>query len=526
MRRINLLDCTLRDGGYINNWNFGYEVIRAILQKLCLSSVEYVECGYLSEKKCGDENFTQYKSFDAIKRVLPEVIGKQRFAVMIDYGQYDINHIPKAVEDSPIIRVCFHKKDSDRALAFCCQLMEKGYTVFVQPMASLNYSDVEFVEMIRRVNEINPACFYIVDSFGVIEIEDFQRILFLADHNLESNIILGYHAHNNLQQAYGNAKYMVEQNLTHDIMLDASVYGMGRGAGNLNMELFASYLNKNYDKAYNIDAFLDIMDLYLKPIFVEHYWGYSLPFYLSAQYNCHPNYAGYFADKNTLSNKSMRQLLASLPDDVKIRYSSEEAEKYYQAFQEKYVDDADVIEKIKMEIGDHQILILAPGRSLDTCKSEIEDYIRAEDPIIIAINVIPSGYKSNYVFCANEKRLKNLSIHEGCTLIVSSNVVIDDIAMGNALKVNYSSYLSEPADIADNPTLMMLKILISIGIDKVSIAGFDGYSVISDENYYDKKLVMGTSLNLKIKRNELIKNEISRIREQLQIVFITKSKYE
>ena len=94
---------------------------------------------------------------------------------------------------------------------------------------------------------------------------------------------------------------MAEQ-LSHDIVLDASVYGMGRGAGNLNMELFASYLNKNYGSHYNIDEFLDIMDEYLKPIFAEHYWGYSLPFYLSARYNCHPNYAGYFADKNTLGN--------------------------------------------------------------------------------------------------------------------------------------------------------------------------------------------------------------------------------
>ena len=527
MKKINLLDCTLRDGGYINDWNFGYGVIRAILQKLCMSSIEYIECGYLSEKKGGDENFTQYKSFDAIRKVLPEAKAKQHFAVMIDYGQCDIDHIPVASEDAPIIRVCFHKKDADRALAFCSQLMEKGYTVFVQPMASLNYTDVEFVEMIKRVNEMNPACFYIVDSFGVIEIEDFQRILFLADHNLKSGIILGYHAHNNLQQAYGNAKYMVEQNLTHDIMLDASVYGMGRGAGNLNMELFASYLNKNYDKSYNIDAFLDIMDLYLKPIFAEHYWGYSLPFYLSAQYNCHPNYAGYFADKNTLSNKSMGQLLASLPDDVKIRYSAAEAEKYYQAFQEKYVDDAEVIEELRNKICGSEILILAPGRSLEKQRAEVEAFIEKENPVIIAINVIPAGYKPDYVFCANEKRIHNLDGANDCKLIVSSNVnSLNTVAGTEALKINYSSYLSEVPEIADNPTLMMIRVLMAAGIKKVSIAGFDGYGAVAAENYYDKNLAMGTSVELKIKRNLLIQDEIKRIRDLIDISFVTRSKYE
>ena len=522
MRRINLLDCTLRDGGYINNWNFGYKPIRAILQKLCASNVDYVECGYLSEKKGGDENYTQYKSFDAISRVLPQYSKKHQFAVMIDYGQYEIDHIQDATENAPIIRVCFHKKDADGALNFCTQLMDKGYTVFVQPMASLNYTDVEFVELIHRVNDMNPACFYIVDSFGVIEIEDFQRLLLLADHNLKSSIILGYHAHNNLQQAYDNAKYMVEQNLTHDIMLDASVYGMGRGAGNLNMELFASYLNKNYNKSYNIDAFLDIMDEYLKPIFVERYWGYSLPFYLSAQYNCHPNYAGYFADKNTLSNKSMRQLLASLPDDIKIRYSEAEAEKYYQAFQEKYVDDSGTINQLKKAVEGRKVLILAPGRSLEIQRADVEKYIKKERPIIIAINVIPDGYEPNYLFCANEKRVVALNDLGKCKLILSSNVKSD----ADGIIVNYSSYLSEDGNIADNPTLMMIRVLIAAGVNDIALAGFDGYSAVATENYYDKNLSMGTSLSLKIKRNDLIKAEIGRLKDQVEIKFVTVSKYE
>ena len=177
MNNINLLDCTLRDGGYINNWKFGFSTIQSILEKLVLSGVEYVECGYLSEKKGGNEDYTQYKSFDAIRHVMPQGNGKQQFAVMIDYGQHDISHIPQAQADSPIIRVCFHKKDKDGALDYCRQMMDKGYTVFVQPMASLNYTDVEFVDIIQKVNDLSPACFYIVDSFGVIEIELNRKVI-------------------------------------------------------------------------------------------------------------------------------------------------------------------------------------------------------------------------------------------------------------------------------------------------------------------------------------------------------------
>ena len=512
----------MRDGGYINNWHFGYKTIRSVLKKLSQSNVEFVECGYLTEKKFGDENYTQYKDFSAIKRVLPESNGCQRFAVMIDFGQYCIDDIGSAEKDSPIIRVCFHKKDAEAALSFCSQLIEKGYTVFVQPMASLNYTDVEFVEIIDKVNEIDPSGFYIVDSFGVIEIEDFQRLLFLADHNLKEGIMLGYHAHNNLQQAYGNAKYMAEQKLLHDIILDASVYGMGRGAGNLNMELFASYLNNHYGKSYDIDSFLDIMDEHIKPIFMEHYWGYSLPFYMSAQYNCHPNYAGYFAEKNTLSNKSMRRLLASLPADIKNHYSVELAEKYYQIFQKNMVDDSEVIDKLRSSLHGKNVLVIAPGRSIADRKDDIDRYIRQFQPVVIAINVIPEHYHCDYVFCANEKRVNGLNKCNDCVKIFTSNIHSGD----DGYIINYDSYLGEGDLIADNPALMIIRMLISIGLNKIAIAGFDGYSANAEDNYYDAELALGTSIKIKMKKNTLIRDEIAKLRKICSIEFITPSKYE
>ncbi len=524
MSCINLMDCTLRDGGYINNWNFGYKSIKSILNYLAKSGVEFIECGYLSEKKGGDCNCTQYKDFEALFDVLPENTNdKQKFAVMIDFGQYDINAIPEAKHNSPVIRVCFHKKDVDNALDYCKRLKNKGYSVFVQPMASLNYSDIEFVELINRVNILEPYGFYIVDSFGVIEIEDFQRLLFLTDHNLGDSIILGYHAHNNLQQAYGNAKYMVEQSLKHDVVLDASVYGMGRGAGNLNMELFASYLNRYFYKSYDIDSFLNIMDEYIKPIFSEKYWGYSLPFYLSARYNCHPNYAGYYAEKNTLTNKSMRQLLSSIPEDVKDHYSPEIAEQYYQDFQKKYVDDSGSLDAIKNSIIDRKVLILAPGKTLLSEKEKIEDFIINNVPVIFAINVIPESYTCDYLFCSNEKRLNNLPECINTQLIVSSNIAR---AKENSLVVNYSSYLSDNYMIADNPAIMLMRIFSEIGLKQVYIAGFDGYNASAEENYYDSSLALGTSLSVKLQKNTLIREEINKIKNLIEISFLTSSKYK
>lgn len=522
MHNIKLLDCTLRDGGYVNNWHFGLEAIKTILEKLVVSKVDIIECGYISKVKGGDPDETQFASFEDLKKVLPERLPHQKWAIMLNYGEFDLEDFPKADENSPIIRMCFKKKDMDGALEMSRALKEKGYGVFAQAMASLGYTDIEFIELIKKVNDVKPDSFYIVDSFGAMELDDLKRFISISDHNLSPEITLGYHSHNNLQQAYGNAKYFVEQNLQRDIVIDASVYGIGRGAGNLNLELFAAFLNKNYGTWYNIDPMLDIMDDYLKPIFSEHFWGYSLPFYLSAQYNCHPNYANYFADKNTLSNKSMKELLSSLPDDVKLTYSKDTAEKYYSEFQERFVDDKAVVNSLKEEFSGKNILILAPGKSLLTNKDKIDAFIESEKPTVIAVNVVPEFYSCDYLICTNEKRLNRYESKANTKLIITSNI---QDRPDDAIVINYSSYLCKDSLISDNPTLMLLNLLVSMGVKSVSAAGFDGYKANSSENYFGKNMSMGSSLEAKLKKNQLIKGYVKELSQKIELNFLTDSLY-
>lgn len=279
MNNIYLLDCTLRDGGYVNNWEFGEENIIEVARKVVQAGVEIIECGYLSTKNAGNKNVARYTNIQDVSRAYaPAKSTHQDYAVMVNYGEYPESLLEMASESSPIIRVAFHKKDLEGAFEYFESLKKKGYRFYVQPMGALNYSDEEYVQLIRKTNELEPEAFYIVDSFGVMELKDFRRLLFLTDNNLKNDIKLGYHSHNNLQQAYSNSKYMVEQNLDHDLIIDASVFGMGRGAGNLNIELFAKYLNQNFGKTYNIEPILEVFDECLKPVFAKNFWGYSLPF--------------------------------------------------------------------------------------------------------------------------------------------------------------------------------------------------------------------------------------------------------
>jgi len=521
MRKINLLDCTLRDGGYINDWNFGEETIRKIINKMSSTGVEYIECGYLSTKNSGKRGVARYSAPEEIYQYT-EHKKTPKLAIMINYGEYPIDLLSQADESSPLLRVAFHKKDSEKVFEYFEALEKLGYKYFVQPMGALNYTDEEYIELIKKVNNTNSEAFYIVDSFGVIEQDDLKRLLFIVDHNLNNDKLLGYHAHNNLQQAYSNAKYIVEQNLTHDILLDATVFGMGRGAGNLNIELFARYLNCSYDSAYNIEPILEIFDECLKPIFATSFWGYSFPFYLSSIHNCHPNYASFFADKNTLSVKSMHEILKTISPEDKLSFSVDKADAYYRDFQSNWIDDSESVRHLADEVAGREILILAPGRTLETHKKLISDYVANNNPIVFGVNRSAPFFKYNYLFINNEKRLTPEKPENVDRYIKTSNL---HKVLENTIHVNYSSYLNDNILVSDDPTLMLIKLLRIVGVNKITIAGFDGFSSDPSDNYFSSGLSMGSSIISKIKKNVHISSAIEEFSRSIALTFLTPSKY-
>lgn len=523
MQKIKLLDCTLRDGGYVNNWEFGNQVMQKVVKKVLNAGADVIELGYLSTKNSGNIDVARFSSeCDARRLYVPSKRDSQDYAVMVNLGEFPIENMPVAQDDSPIIRVAFHKKNLNEAFDYFAGLEKLGYRYFIQPMGVLNYNDEEFVQLVGRANCTNAEAFYIVDSFGVIEMKDFRRLIFIADCNLHEKMTLGYHAHNNLQQAYSNAKYMVEQNLEHNLIIDASVFGMGRGAGNLNIELFAAYLNQNHQKNYNIEPILEIFDECLKPIFASHFWGYSLPFYLSSIHNCHPNYASFFSEKNTLSVKSMHELLGMISDEDRISFSKEKAAKYYADYQKNYVDDGFAVEKLSRELAGKCVLILAPGNTLVSRQKEIELFIQKNNPVVIGVSDVFDAYAYDYLFVSNEKRFVEAEFTNVRNLIVTSNI---RNRKNDSCCVNYSSYLSDVELVADNSTLMLLNLLIATGVEQVAVAGFDGFSTNPEKNYFKKNLSMGSSSDFKMIRNREVTKALRRLSEKIKLDFITPSLY-
>ena len=522
MGNIYLLDCTLRDGGYINDWNFKESTIRGFSKKIAQTGIEYFELGFLKGDMYNPDK-TVYPDTECMKEIITPKESNMLYLGMLDMSApLPKDRIKERSKDSiDGIRVIFKKNKIEEAYDYCKYIKEKGYILFVNLVGTDSYSDSEFIETIKKFNTLKPYGISIVDSFGLIKRKQFLRLVYLADNNLDKDIALCYHAHNNLQQAFGNAEALVEMNLKRDVVIDACVFGMGRGAGNLNLELFAEYMNENYDAHYQIEPMLEIMDEYLNDIYKEKFWGYSVPLYLSAKTGCHPNYAIYLAEKDSLTVKAFNELLAGIPEGDKAGFSKEKAENYYREYLENYVDDKETLKKLSDELNGKTIIVLAPGGSLNEYRQDILDAGKKEDTVLISVNFDGAGFSPDFIFSSNMKRYINIQGKTDVRCITTSNM--RDVTKTDFV-VNYSSCMSKYANIVDNSGLMLLRLLISLGVKNVEIAGMDGYSDKTGRDYYSKQLEFDFS-NKARERNTLIKNELEEISKHLNIRFITPSAY-
>lgn len=522
MNKIEILDCTLRDGGYINDFAFTERGIKKIINQLTIAGIDIVECGFLEDGNT-DKDCSLYTSVERIKDLLPTDHRNTMFVAMACFGEYDLSQLSD-YDGSSIdgIRVTFHYNEIEGAIDYCKQIMDKGYKVFVQPVGTTSYTDEQLLGLITTVNELQPYAFYLVDTLGLMHQNDVLRFFYLIDHNLKKSIHMGFHSHNNLQLSYSNCQALVSVESDRTISLDSSVYGMGRGAGNLNTELIASYLNDHRTRKYEIEPILEIVDEFIINIKKEHEWGYSVPYYLAAINGCHPNYAGYLSGKQTLNVKSISTILRMIEPEQRSLFNKELAEQKYREFQTREIDDSLAIAELQSKIEDRNVILLAPGPSL---KEHIED-IKAKSKacVVISASFVPDFMDCDYTFLSNLKRYNTTfnPTKKKLHLIHTSNVRIDD---ENTLMVNYSSLINEDDIIMDNTSLMLLNMLCKINPHHVYIAGMDGYKV-GENNFYQDRLHLEQDKDTLLALNSSISHRLQEISKILNIEFITPTNYE
>ena len=529
MGNINLLDCTLRDGGYVNDWEFGLDNLVNIFERLVSANVDIIEVGFLDERRSFDINRSicpSTRDMDLIYDRLDK--GSSMIVGMIDYGTCDIEKISPCKESFlDGIRVIFKKDKKEKAFEFCRQIKELGYKVFAQLVSITSYSDKELLEAIELANEVKPYAVSIVDTYGLLHKNNLMHYCEVLDHNLLPEIGLGYHSHNNFQLAYSNCIEFLNARLKRDVVVDATLHGMGKSAGNAPIELLAMYLNETWGKKYDINHIMEAIDVNIMNIYRKTPWGYNFKFYISASNDCHPNYVAYLRNKHTLSIKSINAILRELKGDKKLLYDEELIEKLYLDYQAQKINDKETINILKKKFEGENIVLLGPGKSIETEKGRIKEYIQQKKGLVISTNFLHDEYPISYVFLSNSKRYVQLSAtlnRYETKVIATSNVTKTNGEFDFVLQ--YSSLLDLDATIIDNSLLMLLKVMMKIGVKKVALAGFDGYSTTDNHNYFKSNMEYKFE-PLKAKEiNEYVLEKIKRFREQLEIEFITTSYYQ
>lgn len=529
MKSVSLLDCTLRDGGYINDWEFGHHVITGTYKRLDDAGVDYIEVGFLDERRPFDINRTIVPDTDCWNVIFENVEKKNAIPVaMIDYGTCSLEHIKDASTTFiDGIRVIFKKEKIEEALPFCKAIKEKGYKLFIQAISITAYSKQDMIEYIQKINEIKPYAFSIVDTYGLLDEERLIEYIRLFEENLDDEIIIGYHAHNNFQLAFSNSIKFLGQDTRHDLVVDATVYGMGKSAGNCPIELISLHMNERYGKSYDINQFMEILDTDLMSVYQKYYWGYKYNFYISAMQNCHPNYVQYLLDKKTLSISAVNEILAQIPEEIKLLYSKEYIEQAYLEHQSNAVDDTEALEILRADSLERKILLLGPGKSIGIDREKINAFIQEEKPIVIAVNFSPKEYECKYVFVSNSKRYSRLvdskrSVNRSYKLILTSNITPLDGQVDYTL--NYASLIKESNQNYDNALLLCLSALHKIGVEGVTLAGFDGFSKEAD--YYDVSYSFAGNESYRLLNNQRVIDGLKMIKKDMKITFLTESLYQ
>lgn len=491
VKNVRVLDCTLRDGGRIIDCAFDDNETKDISNRLAEAKIDIIEVGFLRDWRRvnykGDSTF--FTDVDQIRPFVNKEKKNTIYTAFIDFGMCDIDSL-KPYDGTSIeaIRFGFTKKNydesKDEVIRWINVIKQKGYKLFIQGVNSLNYTDRELLEIVDMVNSVHPYSFGIVDTYGAMYMDDVDRLYGLIDHNMSLDICINFHSHNNYQLSFAFAQEVIKLSGTNNrqIIIDSTLGGMGKVAGNLNTELIVDFLirKKKYD--YEMDEILDLLDDYIVKYSSKHKWGYSTASLMAGIYKSHPNNVIYLTEKYRLDSKDISKILSMIDPATRQRYDYDNIEKLYIEYVSEKVDDHEVINKLKAMIGGREVVVLVPGNSLNTYREEINEYIEASKTFVVSVNFIADNSFA-YAFFGNAKRYGRLKAkRRERNVIISSNINSDN---NSDIVVNYHSLINRGYKYFENSTIMLLNLLKRVNPSKITIAGFDGFDASNSKNYVD-----------------------------------------
>lgn len=504
-----IVDCSIRDGGHLNKWHFSPQCVKASYFAALKAGVDYFEIGYRAPETvsglgdfgyCRDEFlFSLFKASD-----------KCKLTVMIDAGKEESSFFKTCTsENTPVraVRVAAYPYELAKAVQQLEDLHEKGYEVFFNLMAYSELTDerMDFLQKWNSKHILQAVIF--ADSFGAFIPTDIPKhVKRLRDAGFER---IGFHSHNNLQMAFANTLKAIEEGVT---VIDASIYGMGRGSGNLPVEVFVGYMEKMGNKAYNAVPYIDVIERYFLDMFKDLNWGYKIQSLMGGIKNVHPYYVDDLFKRKNYTVGEIWNALDLIKEKCPISFS---VEKLNEMLENRFYTplERDRAAEICQSISDHvkiipaqdafisghfslsgkhhgkKVLVIANGPSIVIGKEQIKAFIQNEQCITIGTNFLQGNFIPDYhIFVSRKRFLKYASsVSKQSTLLVPSffgKEIVQENFTGNTVffELQTVTDLNMQAIDGSSQKVVNLNVAISailaafqMGAAEIFAVGMDGY---------------------------------------------------
>jgi 4-hydroxy 2-oxovalerate aldolase len=546
---FKILDCTIRDGGYLNNWRFDKRMVREVYRALSKAGIDYVEIGFRGTEKYFDRHefgLWRFTDFADLKEVVGGIKGA-KLAIMGDYGKLDGDDISGDYREFiDLVRLAVHKDNTGEAIRLLQGVKSKGFDVSLNAMGITSYTEEELKELANMLAGSGVDYLYIADSYGSILPDQLERLI--TPFRGLPDLKVGFHPHNSLQMAFANTLEAIKCGID---MIDCTIYGMGRGAGNLPTEVILSYLQLSTTDKYNVIPVLHCIDRFFMEIEVDEPWGYQLPYMLSGIFQCHPYYPKTLVDYREFSMEDIWNALEVVQKLNPVGFSKSivegviksgmigghktkgpyTAEKNPSMVEVTAEDSVEKIPTVSYEnrYQGKDFLILAGGPTLKEYKTKIDRFIQAYDPIILGANYLSSLFEPHYHAFNNKKRFVDYidTVEKGSHLLIGENIEEEMIREYTAR--NYETLFFVDAlnhfDISGGViqcncrtiSVLLMAVAIVMGAKRVFAVGMDGYTGMESKDgfhFYSEK-VEPEEKELVIERHRWNQRYIEQIDEYL-----------
>jgi 4-hydroxy 2-oxovalerate aldolase len=482
-QNITILDCTLRDGGFYTNWDFDPELVQKTLHALVESRVDIVELGYKSTQSTGFYGLFKYCNEDLIKSIVPNH-GDTQFAFMIDAkefiqnGQVDDASLDRILEKSDHsvfswARVATTFPLLETAKLIAEKLKALGYKIAVNIMGVSLLSEPELQEAITIADQYPAEVIYIADSFGSFYPEDVSRLLNISKKHTTKP--LGIHTHDNQGMAYANTLKAIEEGVT---FIDATITGMGRGAGNLMLEQLLLGIKKVTDHPYKPAALYDLIQLHYDPMKIKYKWGFHHSYMFSGMHNIHQSYCQSLNKGNRYTHAEINEILENIDSRYRVRFNEE---KLKEAVEKaiKTNEQGTTLPLFSDPIPE-EVIILANGPSLKRHKDAIKAFILKKKLVVLECNPTALDITKNLTFALNKVKLQEIldqQIFDHTIVTGQETIPLSEASVFKQMPFVLGSTSLDKAELRiPDYDVGMFTIMTCLkkGVKKIYLAGFDG----------------------------------------------------